>query len=392
LSNSPIAFFGYSLGGGGSQRRTLALAKGVAERGHSVDLVVVHSEGPLRAEVPASVRLVELKPWLLPRRSIGRNRGLELQFAIPALASYLRRARPEVLLAGASHVNLTAIQAHRLARVPTTLVLRASNSIGQYAAGDPGRRPSRQLRQIRRLYPRADAIVAVSQSVADGLEAAVEGALGRIETVYNPIWDSELIEKAAAPLDHPWFAPGEPPVILGVGRLSPQKDFPTLLRAFSHVRKQTMVRLMILGDTRKAERREQLVELALELGIADDFALPGSVDNPLPYMARSAVFALSSVWEGLPGVLIEALASGCPVVSTDCPGGSREILDNGRWGPLVKPQDPEALGIAILKLLDKRPPAQALRDRAAYFAVDRAVDGYLSVFAAATARRRRSTG
>jgi glycosyltransferase involved in cell wall biosynthesis len=388
-----IAFFGYSLSGGGSQRRTLALARGVADRGHRVDLVVINLEGPLRSEVPDSVRLVELKPWLLPGRSIiGRKRGLELRFAIPALASYLRRTRPEVLLAAASHVIPTAIQAHRLARVPTALVLRVSNSIGETTERGAGRRPGSQLQRIRRLYPRADAIVAVSQSVAEGLEAAVEETRGRIETVYNPVWDSELIEKAAAPLDHPWFAPAAPPVILGVGRLSPQKDFPTLLRAFSHVRTQTMARLMILGGTRKAERREQLVELARQLGLGDDFALPGFVDNPLPYMARSAVFALSSIWEGLPGVLIEALASGCPVVSTDCPGGSREILENGRWGPLVKPRDPEALGTAILKLLEKRPPAQALRDRAAYFGVDRAVDGYLSVFEAAIARRRRSKG
>ena len=128
-----------------------------------------------------------------------------------------------------------------------------------YASGDRPHSlepPSRQLRQIRRLYPRADAIVAVSQSVADGLEAAVEGVRGRIETVYNPVWDAQLIKKAAEPLDHPWFAPAAPPVILGVGRLSPQKDFPTLLRAFSHVRTQTMARLMILGGTRKAERHE----------------------------------------------------------------------------------------------------------------------------------------
>src|SRR5262249_43075680 len=146
---------------------------------------------------------------------------------------------------------------------------------------------------------------------------------------------------------HPWFRPSAPPVVLGAGRLHAQKDFPTLLRAFAQVRAKREARLMILGEAKCAEYRTELMALAAQLGIADDVMLPGFVANPFAYMARAAVFVLSSAWEGLPTVLIEALASGCPVVSTACPSGPREILENGKYGPLVPVGDDTALANAI---------------------------------------------
>jgi glycosyltransferase involved in cell wall biosynthesis len=151
-------------------------------------------------------------------------------------------------------------------------------------------------------------------------------------------------------------------------------------------------KLIILGDTRKAPRRELLLELANQLGVTEDFALPGFVDNPHPYMAHAAVFVSSSVWEGLPGVLIEAMASGCPVVATDCPGGTREILEDGRFGALVPTRDPEALASAILETLEKPPAPQALRKRAEDFRVDTAVESYLDIFETAITRRTGSLG
>jgi glycosyltransferase involved in cell wall biosynthesis len=382
-----IAIFMYSLGHGGSQRRTLSLAEGFSQRGHRVDLVVIDADGPLRSALPSGVQLLELKPWLLGRIGIHGRRGLELRFAIPALARYLRQARPTLLLSSASHVNLTSIQAHRLSGVPSALVLRVSNAIGDFSAPDGRKAAPAKLAQMRRLYPRADAIVAVSHSVAKDLDELIEGVRGRIQTVYNPTWHPELLEKAAAPADHPWFAPGAPPVILGAGRLSMQKDFPTLIRAFAQVRKKIAAKLMILGNTKKAHRREALLKLAAQLGIKEDFALPGFVDNPHPYMARSAAFVLPSLWEGLPGVLIEAMASGCPVIATDCPGGSREILEDGRLGALVAVRDPNTLAAAILESLKKPPAPRALRERAEAFNVDSAVGGYLATFETAIARR-----
>src|SRR5262249_41735385 len=136
-------------------------------------------------------------------------------------------------------------------------------------------------------------------------------------------------------LAHPWFAAGSSPVILGIGRLHAQKDFPTLLKAFARVRAKQHARLVILGEAKEAEYRTALTTLAAQLSIADDVRFPGFVDNPFAYLARAAVFVLSSAWESFGNVVAEALACGCPVVSTDCPSGPTKILEKGKYGPLV---------------------------------------------------------
>jgi glycosyltransferase involved in cell wall biosynthesis len=377
LKRRRLALFIHGLGGGGSQRQTLTLAGAFAERGHAVDLVVLDATGPLRDRLPSGIRLVELESGPVARRGRRWSRRLELRLASRALAGYLQRERPDALLAAASHVNPAAVRAHRRAHVPSALVLRASN----HPSG-------RGARRVRRLYPHADAIIGVSRAVAEDVRRLVASAGDRVTTVYNPIWTPSLLANARAPLDHPWFVSGAPPVVSGAGRLTAQKDFPTLVRAFARVRARQPARLVILGTAKRARRRESLLALARDLGVAEHVWLPGYVENPLRYLGRSAVFALSSAWEGLPAVLIEAMACGCPVVSTDCPGGSREILEDGRWGPLVPPGDPEALAAAIGEMLSAPPERMALRRRAAYFDRDRAVDGYLQVLERAIIGRR----
>ena len=198
-------------------------------------------------------------------------------------------------------------------------------------------------------------------------------------TIYNPVVTAELVSQSRAPLDHPWLQLGAPPVILGVGRLHEQKDFPTLLRAFARVRAKREARLIILGEAKHAEYRTELTTLAAQLGIANDVMFPGFVDNPFAYMAHAAVFVLSSAWEGLPTVLIEALACGCPVVSTDCPSGPAEILENGKYGPLVPVGDDVALADAICSVLNTPPNRDWLRARGALFGVDHVADRYLGV-------------
>jgi glycosyltransferase involved in cell wall biosynthesis len=235
----------------------------------------------------------------------------------------------------------------------------------------------------RRSYLTADAIVTVSHGVADDLALHAGIPRERITTIYNPVVTPDLLDKAQAPLDHPWFTPGAPPVVLGVGRLHAQKDFPTLLKAFARVRAKQEARLMILGEGKNARKntvqRTALTALAAQLGVAADVALPGFVDNPFAYMARAAVFALSSAWEGLPGVLIQAMACGCPVVSTDCPSGPAEILENGEYGSLVPVGDDLSLANAILSTLNAPPARDRLQARAAMFSVDRTADRYLEV-------------
>jgi glycosyltransferase involved in cell wall biosynthesis len=220
----------------------------------------------------------------------------------------------------------------------------------------------------------ADGIVAVSDSVARDLAENTQLDRKSIKTIYNPVVDSRLRELADTPLNHPWFKPGAAPVILAVGRLIPQKDFQTLIRAFAILQRKSKARLVILGEGRQ---RLELESLTQELGIAPHVEMPGFVSNPYQYMAGASVFALTSRYEGLPGVLIQALACGCPVISTDCPGGSAEILDHGKYGRLVPINNDTVLADAMDSVLNEQPDKNILRKRASLFSVERATQQYL---------------
>jgi glycosyltransferase involved in cell wall biosynthesis len=191
--------------------------------------------------------------------------------------------------------------------------------------------------------------------------------------IHNPVVTPELFRQVREPVDHPWFAAGMPPVVLAVGRLTWEKDFPTLIRAFAAVRRQRDARLLILGE---GPERDALAALVAQLGLERDVQLPGWARNPHAFMARAGVFVLSSVSEGLPTVLIEALAAAVPVVATDCVSGPREILQDGRLGPLVPPGDPDALATAIHRQLAEPRPAEA-QDGWHSFSIDVATEGYL---------------
>lgn len=370
-----IALFVFNLGDGGTSRRTLTLAHAFAARGHRVHLLVVRPDGPLRNELSPCIRLVELESGLLRLLPVRGRRRLQMWASIPALVRYLRQERPDVLLAAASHANPAALWARRLARTGTRLVLRASSHLS-HSAWNRKRLPRPLLPVFARLfYPWADAVIAVSEDVARDLSKVTGMPRERIVTIPNPVVTPELEEKARASLDHPWYRPGQPPVVLGVGRLVAAKDFPTLLRAFARLRARRLIRLMILGE---GKGRAGLAALAEQLGIVGDVQFPGYVDNPFPYMARSAVFVLSSAYEGSPGVLIEAIACGCPVVSTDCPGAA-EILGGGVYGPLVPVGDDAALAMAVASVLDSPPKHERLQARAWGYGVDRATERYLEV-------------
>ena len=362
MREQPIAIYIPSLRGGGAERVMVTLANSFAGRGHKVDLVLVQAAGPYLAEVSDLVRVVDL----------GAGRVLR---SLPRLVWYLRRERPAVLLSALSHANVVAAIAHRLAASRSLLVLseRCAVSAPYESETNPS---ARWLRQLMRLtYPLADAVVAVSNGVRDDLAATIGLARDRIHTIYNPVVDEHLLTRSHEAVSHPWFEPGAPPVVLGVGRLTPQKDFATLIRAFALVRQQRHARLVILGE---GELRSELEALIRSLRLQSDVSLPGFVNNPFSYMRRAAVFVLSSRCEGLPGVLIQAMACGTPVVSTNCPSGPAEILENGVWGRLVPVGDVEALAEAILATLDDGHYPDVAR-RAQDFAVERAVEAYLRV-------------
>ncbi len=379
-SPADAAVFLHSPSGGGAQRRTVTLVNELARRGLAIELWMVTAEGPLEREIDARVRVVELTRWRGAHPLARLPRRVQLLLAMPLLARRLRRTPPRVLLSAASHVHAPALLARRLAGSDVPVVLRISNHLTR-DRGDgspPAKRPLARL-LARRLYFDAGAVIAVSAGVGDDLARATGYPRERIVTIYNPIPADALRRRACEPLAHPWFAPGEPPVVLAAGRLVRQKDYPTLLRAFAKVRAVRETRLVILGRANRPKRLAALKALARELGIETDVDFAGYVREPAPYFAAAAVLALSSAWEGLPGVLIEAMACGCPVASTDCPSGPREILDGGRYGPLVPVGDADALAVAILSVLERPPPRGLLAARADEFGVSRAVDRYLEV-------------
>lgn len=355
-----IAFFLPSLRGGGAERVIVNLAQGITERGLPVDLVVAAAEGAFLEQVPPAVRLVDLRG------------GRVLQNLVP-LTRYLRREQPRVLISSMSHANVVAIWAASLARRGTPVIVTVHNTMSRSARGQGRLARALWPRLLRSFYPWASHVVAVSRGAADDLALSTGLPRAGVRVVYNPVITPAMIELARQRPEHPWFDPGQPPVVLGVGRLTGQKDFPTLIRAFAEVRRCRSARLMILGE---GEDRPALEALVSELGLEDDVALPGFRDNAISYMAWSALFVLSSAWEGLPTVLVEALAAGTPVVSTDCPSGPREILQEGRLGSLVPVGNPTAMAEALLAALGRRPGTVSL-DALVPFTRDAAVDHYL---------------
>ena len=324
-----------------------SLAHEFVSRGVDVDLIVARRGGPLQGIVPEGVNLIELDqtgdliarcavaiadPGGLPALVRARWHTTDLPPTtrhILALARYLRRRRPTALLAASVYENLEAVRARSLALVRTRLVLSEHAALSAHLGDRGGRRFARVMPQVRRLYPRADKVIAVSRGVAEDFRAAGGLPPSLLEVIYNPVWTTDLEARAAVFVADPWFAADAPPVILGVGRLVKQKDFPTLVRAFALLRKCRCARLVVLGSAldegKTHTRQRELNELAAELGVAADVRFPGSVPDALPYMARAAVFVLSSRYEGFGNVLVEALACGTPVVSTDCPSGPAEI-------------------------------------------------------------------
>lgn len=329
-----VAFHLSGFYGGGAERVMVNLTQSFVKRGIKVDLLVNAITGPYLPDVPLEARVIETSKN--ERKSLSK------------LMHYLRQEQPQAMLACLHYCAELAILAKRFTLVPTRVVVAEQNHLSVRAQRAISKRDRLVPLAARLCYPWADGIVTVSQGVAEDLARTTGLPLERIQVIFNPVIAPEISEKAKEGVDHPWFAQGEPPVILGVGRLEPQKDFPTLIRAFAQVRQVCPARLMILGS---GNELLQLKTLIGELGLEKDVELPGFVKNPYAYIAHAATFVLSSAWEGLPTVLIEAMAVGTPVVATACPSGPSEILDNGKYGALVPVGDDKAIAEAILSIL-----------------------------------------
>lgn len=365
-SSQRVAFFLPDLHGGGAERVVLSLCRYFISEDIQVDLVLARARGTLIAKIPNRVRVIDLAPKLpLPTRA-----GFALG-ALFGLVRYLRREPPTVMAASLTGANLVALIAHSLVGAATRLVLREANTCDNL--------PNALTRRlVRKLYSRADTIIAVSQGVRDDLINQLGVRDDQVRVIYNPVDIDEIRHLAKEKISETWFAPKNPPVVLGIGRLVPQKDFATLLRAVAVIRRTQKVRLILLGE---GPLQPSLQRLASELGMSDDFAMPGFVTNPYAYMRRAAVVVLSSRWEGMPNVLIQALSIGAPLVSTDCHSGPREILDGGRFGWLVPVNDPASLADAVSKSIAGENPAdaEARIKRARCFSLDKIAGQYLEV-------------
>ncbi|QCQ21182.1 glycosyltransferase [Desulfoglaeba alkanexedens] len=328
-----------------------------------VDLLQVEGHGPHMASLPPNVRRVPL----------GTR---HVQSSVLRLAQYLRKVRPNALLCDKDRVNRTAVVSAVMAGYPGRLVLRVGTTVSKNLESRGFFHRSVQYWSIRRLYAKAQTVIVPSQGAARDLEAVGSFPPGFVRVLPSPVVSDALHRLARKPIAHPWLQKGEPPVILGAGELCERKDFGTLIRAFAQVVKIRPCRLVILG---KGKKRAALEALARDLSISDKVSFPGFVENPYAYMAGSAVFVLSSTCEGLPVVLTEAMALGTPVVSTDCPSGPREILKDGRFGPLVPIRNPRMLAEAIATVLDTPPDADALKAAASRYHVRPATDAYLQV-------------
>lgn len=359
MSGRRLSIFLPSLAGGGAERAVATLAGGLAARGVAVALVLGQAQGPYLVDLHPSIQLVDLRVTSMWR-------------ALPKLAAHLRQTRPDALLSAMSHANVVAALAHRIAASKARLVLSERVHLGAMFEEYRDLRTRATHALMRLTYPWANCIVTVSEGVADDLIRHVGIPAAHVKPIYNPVVDEQLLAQAAQTPSHPWLVGGDVPVVLGAGRLIGQKDFAMLIDAFALLRMRRKLRLIILGE---GELRPKLQEQARRLGLADCVDLPGFETNPFASMRTAAVFVLSSRFEGLPGVLIQAMACGVRVVSTDCPSGPSEILQGGKWGRLTSVGDPAALAAAIEGALDDPSPPD-VRQRAADFSTEAAIARY----------------
>ncbi|WP_008317306.1 glycosyltransferase [Leptolyngbya sp. PCC 6406] len=353
--NPDVVLFIRWLRGGGAERVIANLANGLAERNLKVDLVLMQAEGEYLETLHSNVRVVNLDTQ---SASAGRGWRPPTSFqstgSLLKLVRYLKQYRPPVLLSATHYLNEIALLAKQLAQVPTRVIVTEHTHLSQEF------RLTEQISSklipwtVRALYRFADEVVAVSQGVAADLDTFSPHRRKPTRVVYNSVVTPDIYRLAEAEVAHPWFQQKDLPIVIGSGRFVRQKDFPTLVRAFAHLRQTIPARLVLLGDGRDHAEILRLVE---EFAIADHVWMPGFVSNPYAYMKKADVFALSSAWEGLPTVLIEAIALGVPVVSTDCPSGPAEILKQGRYGRLVPVGDAVTLGDAIASTLQEDSPS-----------------------------------
>ena len=356
-----VALFLATSGHSGVERVMGNLMRGMLDQGLQVDLLRIKNHGPTKDRLPQNINILEFPT-------------AHVNSALPHLVGYLKRHRPDALLTDKDRVNRVAILANLLSSARIRHVVRIGTTVTPNLRRRSFMARHSQLLSIKLLYPLADAVLVPSHGAGRDLESIAPKLKGRVHVVASPVVDPALHEMAANSPGHPWLTPKTAPVILGAGELCGRKDFATLIRAFCLVRQRLDARLIILGKGKDAPRLKLMVK---ELGLDHLVDFPGFVKNPLSYMARADCFCLTSRCEGMPVVLIEALALGIPVCATDCPSGPRDVLQDGKAGRLVRVGDFRALSEAIIDVIKNPPPGHALKQAVGKYSISKGTMDYL---------------
>lgn len=357
-----VAFFMPTLGGGGAERVIVNIINELSKHHNNIDLILAKGFGEYKDEINNSINIINLSS-----NSIWKS-------FIP-FYNYIREVRPKYLLSTLPYTNIIAVLVCMLIKDPPKLILREANTVSQMRKYPDSFREIILPQLVKLFYPRADKIIAVSNGVRDDLVANINLDPEHVITVYNPIVGKEIIEYAKEQVTDINLDSNEK-IVISVGRLNEQKDHKTLLEAFKLVNDQVKSKLIILG---KGKLEYELKNYVQSLNLNESVKFMGFQKNPFKYMANADVLVLSSKYEGLPGVLIQAMAVGCPVVSTNCPSGPKEILGNGKWGTLVPVGDSKKMAEAILNTFSNKISEKSLINRASYFSKSKNTKKYIEV-------------
>ena len=354
-----------SYGDGGVEKMTVNLAHGLSDAGIKVDFIVPQQTAPYLSGLEQKVKFI----------TPPSNKSQHLSW----LVRYLISSHPDVLMSLKQDASINAIKAKKRCRAETKIVVRTGTALlSRFALrGTIFLKRWYKSRKLKHYYQQADGHITVAQGSRKELHELIQIPEDAIIVIKNPVITPSLLKLQHETIDHPWFASSSDPLIMGMGGFRTQKDFSTLIRAFARLRKSRPCRLILAGKGRQEKR---LVRLCQELGIENDVLFPGFIDNPYPWLKRADLFVLSSLWEGSPNVLTEALALGTPVVATDCQSGPGEILQDGKYGELVPLGDPQAMCEAMARTLDKPLGSEQLAEAARDYTLQASTRSYIRAF------------
>lgn len=358
-----ICFIVASFSDGGVNKVISNLANNFVGRGIHVDVVALSSKfSQAKHLYKSQVNLITLS-------------GPRTLAFLPLMRYFLKHKTYDAVISSVEFVNIHTIIADRLAKLHSKLIVTTHTDLVQ----EKIQKKMIILKIVYKLagilYPYSNKVCAVSKGVSESIDKVLKLDQD-VQVIYNPIVHMEDLDYTPKTVPHPWYNE-DIPVFLGCGRLTKQKNFQMVISAFKKLTLTQNARLIILGEGELREDLERQIEILKLEGSVHMF---GKTSNPLDFYYYSKSLVVSSLWEGFGNVIVEALSMGCPVISTDCPSGPAEILEDGKWGQLVEMNNEEDLYLAMKnELVKNKANRQDLQKRAKDFMVDKIADQYLSL-------------